>query len=76
MCTTLTDVPVGSQVRIEHVPENTLRAKLQRLGFLDGPVRCQQRLRKGPVILNRHGTDIALGRSIAVDLEVTEVEEA
>lgn len=74
MGTTLDEVPAGTAVRIEAVGDDELRAKLRRLGFLDGRVDCRRHLTKGPVVVSRHGTDLALGQSVAQGIEITEVE--
>lgn len=73
MSNTLDDVSAGRRCRLVMVPDEQLRAKLLRLGFLDGPVTCRHRLRKGPVVISRQGTDLAVGRPLAKDIEVAEV---
>ena len=70
----LADVSAGTSFYIERVGDDQLRAKLRRLGFLDGQVDCRTRLSKGPVVVSRHGTELALGASVATDIEITEVE--
>jgi ferrous iron transport protein A len=74
MATRLADVDAGGRFRIEDVPDTGLRARLIRLGFLDGPVRCSHRVRNGPVIIARDGTELALGASVAGNIEIAEVE--
>ena len=76
MESTLAAVTAGTTFRIEAVPDDQLRAKLRRLGFLDGRVDCRRRLSKGPVVISRRGTDLALGATVAADIEVREVETA
>lgn len=73
MSSTLDDVSAGRRCRLETVPDERLRARLLRLGFLDGPVTCRHRVRKGPVVIAREGTDLAVGRRLAKDIEVAEV---
>ncbi|MDZ7849669.1 MAG: FeoA family protein [Halodesulfurarchaeum sp.] len=75
MSATLADVSTDAAFEIERVEDDELLAKLRRLGFLDGRVNCQRRLSKGPVVVSRHGTDLALGASVAETITITEVEE-
>lgn len=70
----LDELDGGSWFRIEAVPDPGLRARLLRLGFLDGPVQCAHRVRNGPVVITREGTELALGASVAADIEIAEVE--
>jgi ferrous iron transport protein A len=75
MSVNLEDVGAGMRCRLDTVPDDDLRARLLRLGFLDGPVYCRHRMRNGPVVISRDGTDLAVGRSVAADIEVSEVAE-
>ncbi|MFB6086482.1 MAG: ferrous iron transport protein A [Halodesulfurarchaeum sp.] len=74
METTLAEVGTGDAFHIDHVENDQLRAKLRRLGFLDGRVECRTRLTRGPVVVSRRGTDLALGASVADGIAITEVE--
>ncbi len=74
MRTTLAEVTAETSFRIEEVTDDQLRAKLRRLGFLDGRIDCRTRLSKGPVVISRRGTDLALGATVADGITVTEVE--
>jgi ferrous iron transport protein A len=67
----LADAVPGDSVVLEHVPDEDVRARLLRLGFLDGAVECRHRLRKGPIVLRRNGTELALGAGLATEIEVT-----
>ncbi len=69
----LEDVDAGTRFHLGTVPNVELRARLLRLGFLDGPVTCRHRIRNGPVVITRDGTDLAVGRSVAADIEVVGV---
>ncbi|WP_135663945.1 FeoA family protein [Halorhabdus rudnickae] len=79
MSEVLADVGAGESVRLVDVPDGDTRARLLRLGFLDGTVECRHHIRKGPVIVRRNGTDLALGSDLAGDIEIerptTEVGE-
>ncbi len=76
MSTKLDEVAAGTRFRLDRVPDTDLRARLLRLGFLDGRVTCRHRIRNGPVIIQRDGTELAIGRSIATDIDVAEVGPA
>lgn len=67
----LSTVESGATFEIESVPDGTTRARLLRLGFLDGPVECHRKVPNGPVIVRRNGTDLAIGNPIATDIDVT-----
>jgi ferrous iron transport protein A len=75
MGTTLADVDAGASFAIEAVDDDDLRAKLRRLGFLDGRIDCRHRLHNGPVIVSHRGTDLALGATVATAVQVREVDE-
>lgn len=76
MSENLVDVTAGMRFRLQRVPDTDLRARLLRLGFLDGPVTCRHRIRNGPVVIERGGTQLAVGQSVARDIEVLEVTGA
>ena len=76
MGTTLADVAAGTSFAIEAVDDDDLRARLRRLGFLDGRVDCRHRLHNGPVIVSRRGTDLALGAAVATDVRIREVDQS
>lgn len=71
----LSGVEGGQHVRIRNVPDEDVRAHLLRIGMLDGPVRCRTRISRGPVIVERNGTTMALGASVAEEITVTLEEE-
>ena len=70
MKTVLTDVSPEERVELVEVPNNEARAKLLRLGLLDGTVECRRQIRKGPVVVGRRGTEVALGRTLAREIGV------
>jgi ferrous iron transport protein A len=61
----LSNAGPGDEFEIETVPDETVRAQLLRLGFFDGSVECRRRVRNGPVIVRRNGTELAIGASLA-----------
>ncbi|MFW6316933.1 MAG: FeoA family protein [Halorubrum sp.] len=70
MKTALTDVPPGERVELTEIPDDEARARLLRLGFLDGDVECRRRIRDGPVVVSRRGREVALGRTLAREIDV------
>jgi Fe2+ transport system protein FeoA len=72
----LSTVDPGTTFEIKSVPDGTTRARLLRLGFLDGPVECYRRVPNGPVIVRRNGTDLAIGNPIAEDIDVTDASKS
>lgn len=71
----LTSLSPGVTFEIKSVPDDTTRARLLRLGFLDGPVECRRRVQNGPVIIRRNGTDLALGAPIAERITVDRLDQ-
>ncbi|MEF8780978.1 MAG: ferrous iron transport protein A [Haloferacaceae archaeon] len=67
----MSGVERGQLVQIRDVPDEDVRAHLLRIGMLDGPVRCRTRIAKGPVVVERNGTTMALGASVADEITVT-----
>ncbi|MFY4816405.1 FeoA domain-containing protein, partial [Haloarcula sp. AONF1] len=70
MTAALVDVPPDEWIELVDVPDDESRARLLRLGLLDGRVECRRRIRNGPVVVRRRGTEVALGRSLARDITV------
>jgi len=70
----LSGVSGGERIQIQAIPDEHVRAHLLRIGMLDGPVRCRTTLSRGPVVLERNGTTIALGDAVADDITVAECE--
>jgi ferrous iron transport protein A len=67
--TTLADIPPDETVELVDVPDDA-RARLLRLGFLDGCVECRRQIPDGPVIVRRRGSELALGRTLARNVAV------
>ncbi|MFB6105121.1 MAG: ferrous iron transport protein A [Halobacteriaceae archaeon] len=71
MTVSLSTLDRGEHFDIDAVGDPEVRAKLLRLGFLDGTVECHRRVPNGPVVLRRNGTTLAIGHRIAEDITVT-----
>jgi|GEM_PF-899615 len=74
MVAALADVRADEWVELISVPDGEYRARLLRLGLLDGRVECRRRIRNGPVVVRRRGTEVALGRSLAREITVERVD--
>ncbi len=70
MVVALSEVPSDERVELVDVPDDECRARLLRLGLLDGSIECRRRIRNGPVVVRRRGTEVALGRSLAWEITV------
>ncbi|GAA0554581.1 FeoA domain-containing protein [Halorubrum ejinorense] len=70
MVAALVDVPANEWIELIDVPDDESRARLLRLGLLDGRVKCHRRIRNGPVVVRRRGTEVALGRPLAREVTV------
>ena len=60
----------GEAFRITDVPDDVARAQLLRLGLLDGAVECRRRINDGPVVIERNGTQFAIGAALADDITI------
>lgn len=70
MTAVLAEADPGESIAMREVPDGDTRAKLLRLGFLDGPIECRRQLTNGPVILRRNGTELALGAALADEIQI------
>lgn len=70
MTSVLADIPPDESIELVAVPDDESRNRLLRLGFLDGRVTCHRQIRGGPVVVRRHGTEVALGRTLAREIVV------
>ncbi len=70
--TTLLEVPINENVRLASIPGGRLNAKLSQVGLYPGD--CIRVLRVaplgGPVLVEAHGREIALGREVAAKILV------
>ena len=76
MVVSLTDVKSGSKVRVTRIRGGLgIRQRLTCLGIHPGDVMLLQKsgFMRGPVLVNIHGNQVALGRGIATKVLV-EVE--
>ena len=69
----LSGIESGQSACIRDVPDDDTRAHLLRIGLLDGPVRCRTHIANGPVVIERNGTTVAVGASVAEQITITSV---
>ncbi len=70
---TLDQARKGSFVRILTIPDAQQRAQLIRLGIGEGSrVRCGERLPFGPMVVQCHRQEIAVGRNLARRIVIRE----
>lgn len=73
---TLADLRSDERFELVAVPNGETRAQLLRLGFFDGEVTCRHQIHSGPVIIRRNGTELALGSTLAEEIEVDRLSES
>ena len=70
--TTLLEVPINENVRLASIPGGRLNTKLSQVGLYPGD--CIRVLRVaplgGPLLVEAHGREIALGREVAAKILV------
>lgn len=65
-------VPVGTRTRIEAIDDAKARRELTRLGFEVGAdVEVISRIPFGPIVLQRRHRQVAIGRELARQVQVT-----
>ncbi len=70
MC--LSELKRGQTARVDNIADEHLRVQLLRFGIAAGcQVCCHARLWAGPVVLRYGGQEIALGREVAQQIQVT-----
>lgn len=68
----LNELKQGKEAQVSRIPDAGLRAQLLRFGIAAGStVRCQNRIPFGPIVLRYGGQELALGRDIARQIEIT-----
>ena len=68
----LNDLRRGQSATVLAIPEENLRVQLMRFGITVGcKVNCHSKLPFGPVVLRYGGQEIALGRDIARQIEIS-----
>lgn len=69
---TLVEAKKGATVEVLEIPDGLVRAQLMRLGISEGSTLiCALKVPTGPVVVRQGDVEIALGRKIASDIQVT-----
>lgn len=67
----LSDIRKGHVVTITSIPDDSIRAQAYRFGIDIGEtVTCLEKLRRGPVVIEKNFQEIALGRYVADHISV------
>lgn len=68
---TLSQVPRGGKARISRICDPLARLWAIRFGISEGvEVTCAERISRGPVVIERNGRELAIGRKLADGIEV------
>lgn len=68
---TLSDVPRGQRARIDRISDHLVRLQAIRFGIMEGTiVTCTERISRGPIVIERNGQELAIGRRLADHIEV------
>lgn len=71
---TLADVKRGARFNIKHIPDEVVRAQALRLGISEGAqLICDEKVPGGPVIIKRNLQEIAIGRNLAKNILIEEI---
>lgn len=69
---TLAQVKRGTKVKIKSIPDEMIRAQAIRFGISEGAeIECVEKIPAGPVIIRKRFQEIAIGRRLAENIEVT-----
>lgn len=69
---TLAQAKRGQQIRVVSIPDENIRAQAIRFGISEGAkVECTEKLPAGPVIITKGHQEIAIGRRLAENIQVT-----
>ncbi len=69
---TLTEANRGDTIQVIRIPEGLVRAQLLRLGIWEGSkLTCALKVPAGPMVVRQDDIEIALGRNIASEIQVS-----
>ncbi|MGE4284641.1 MAG: ferrous iron transport protein A [Clostridia bacterium] len=61
----------GQKIEIISIPDSNIRAQAIRLGIFEGcRLTCAEKLPAGPIILQNHLQEIAIGRNLAKKISI------
>lgn len=73
---TLDEIEKGQCCRILSIPSEMIRAQALRFGISEGEiVTCREKVPAGPVVIAKNRQEIAVGRRLARQIRVTQVEK-
>jgi Fe2+ transport system protein FeoA len=64
----------GMRIKVLDIPDELVRSQIIRFGIMEGTiVKCEEVIPAGPVIISCNRQEIAIGRSLASQIEVEQV---
>ena len=71
---TLDETKQGQEINITHIADAHNRQMLLRMGICEGTkIRCENKIRKGPVIIKNKRNTIAIGYNLAKNIYCKEI---
>jgi ferrous iron transport protein A len=71
---TLDKVSKGNKIRILKIFDRDMKTQAVRIGIYEGAsFMCSEKLMGGPVILQNRMQEIAIGKGLAMDIEVEKI---
>jgi ferrous iron transport protein A len=68
---TLADVKRGNNFKVKNIPDDMIRIQTLRMGISEGSnLNCNEKIPGGPIIVKHNYQEIAIGRSLAEDIEI------
>ncbi|SHE90314.1 FeoA family protein [Desulforamulus putei] len=69
---TLDRVKRGQYFKINHIPNEAVRAQAIRFGITEGEwLTCEEVVPAGPIVIRKNRQQIALGRQLAKEIDIS-----
>ena len=68
---TLAEIQKGKDFKVKNIPDDMIRIQTLRMGISEGSnLNCNEKIPGGPIIVKHNYQEIAIGRSLAEDIEI------